>query len=425
MRLDWENDGRLWFTKAMPLDQKEGQLVVFCSRTCEFECVSPRREEPFDTLTAAQEWCEANDPANQPKAVEPVASPVEADPLLVEAKQIKLDIAEAHRVGLVGRQWALRIDSVVSSVIARFEAGTIPKDVAYHSDEEFQQVIKQRDGWHMEHDRTAAAKFEARRELATLRAAIENDFWIHMGDGTDHPESLTCRVVMTADQYRELMARPVISDSVKPKEVASPAVQPQFVKGQPVLCVDDSESDGRLTRGQRSTVGDVFDVCVILQGKGNTNWNKSRFRALTAQDQREEEKPKFVVGQKVRVIPGMVCGNMLADEIEHVCSAVHDGRIEIDDIRMQWDDGYFEVVEETVIIPWESHAEVPLNAWFSQGSVVWERISEIYHGGRGYVNIGERICSMKDLFNDGWLYTLDPHQDPPVVHRCGKPMQKG
>lgn len=49
-----------------------------------------------------------------------------------------------------------------------------------------------------------------RRQVQALKAKDEAEFgnyWAWQGDGEDYPDSLTCPVVMSANQLRELLAR--------------------------------------------------------------------------------------------------------------------------------------------------------------------------------------------------------------------------
>ena len=68
------------------------------------------------------------------------------------------------------------------------------------------------DGWKFEAERALADASQFRSELAALRAAVGDDVWHYQGDGDDHPESLTCHVVMSAAQFRELLARSNCAD---------------------------------------------------------------------------------------------------------------------------------------------------------------------------------------------------------------------
>ena len=45
-----------------------------------------------------------------------------------------------------------------------------------------------------------------RQELAARAAATHGEVWYWQGDGDDHPESLTCPVIITADKLRALLA---------------------------------------------------------------------------------------------------------------------------------------------------------------------------------------------------------------------------
>jgi hypothetical protein len=48
---------------------------------------------------------------------------------------------------------------------------------------------------------------KTRQDLNLEKAVQRGDYWHWQGDGHDFPESLTCPVVMTADQLRELLAK--------------------------------------------------------------------------------------------------------------------------------------------------------------------------------------------------------------------------
>lgn len=76
---------------------------------------------------------------------------------------------------------------------------------------EYEQVCKARDGWKEEAEAALASVDSLREHVRTLSAIISNDVWIYQGNQEDFPDSLTCRVVMTADQLRRLLPKPKCS----------------------------------------------------------------------------------------------------------------------------------------------------------------------------------------------------------------------
>jgi hypothetical protein len=77
---------------------------------------------------------------------------------------------------------------------------------------EKRQLQKLADGWRSEAERFQNQNADLTRELSALRAATNGDVWYYQGDGFDQPASLTCPVVMHAEQFRELMRTPPASD---------------------------------------------------------------------------------------------------------------------------------------------------------------------------------------------------------------------
>jgi hypothetical protein len=56
-----------------------------------------------------------------------------------------------------------------------------------------------------ERDLLAADQGRMNRELITRREASKSNYWHWQGDGTDHVESLTCPILIRADQMREIL----------------------------------------------------------------------------------------------------------------------------------------------------------------------------------------------------------------------------
>lgn len=80
-------------------------------------------------------------------------------------------------------------------------------------------------------------------------------------------------------------------------------------------------------------------------------------------------------------------------------------------------------IESPQLVPWESLAEVPKDAWFHIEGCVWGRIEEVDEtadvlkiGGNGEVSLDEMI-------GPKWEYTLDPFTkqgEQPVCYPCGR-----
>lgn len=100
-------------------------------------------------------------------------------------------------------QIALALSQIAASIRLNINAS---QPTCEQSDE-VKQLTKRVEGWKAEATAILNRFHELQIEHSTLRAATHSDVWYYQGDGTDYPESLTCPVVMKADQFRELLSK--------------------------------------------------------------------------------------------------------------------------------------------------------------------------------------------------------------------------
>lgn len=84
---------------------------------------------------------------------------------------------------------------------------------------------------------TAADRDYWKEKAKALEAATKGNVWHHQGDGEDHPESLTCHVVMDAEDYRKLMSlqarEAAVAELVEAAECAQQYLADMAMNGGP------------------------------------------------------------------------------------------------------------------------------------------------------------------------------------------------
>lgn len=105
------------------------------------------------------------------------------------------------------REHLQQIASALSEVSAAIRVKLNENSTTCQQSDEVKHLTKSVEGWKAEANAVQARLHELQIEHMALRAATRGDVWCYQGDGTDFPESLTCPVVMTADEFRELLSR--------------------------------------------------------------------------------------------------------------------------------------------------------------------------------------------------------------------------
>lgn len=113
----------------------------------------------------------------------------------------------------------------------------------------FRDTIKERDGWKLEAESLKERLCQTTDELIAINKAAKHDVWYYQGDGTDHPESLTCNVVMSADQFRELVSKKATDRT-------------PFQKGDVIRCLRRSP--------ERDKQGELHENSICMAGKDYT-----------------------------------------------------------------------------------------------------------------------------------------------------------
>ncbi len=99
-----------------------------------------------------------------------------------------------------------QIALALSQIAAAIRIKISEDQPACQPSDEVKQLKKSVEAWKAEANSLMNRFHQLQIDHMTLRASTRGDVWYYQGDGTDYPESLTCPVVMTADQFRDLLS---------------------------------------------------------------------------------------------------------------------------------------------------------------------------------------------------------------------------